>query len=68
MAKVILGNDFTAAEARSAVNTSAASAIPSNAFPNPGLRLDSFDFGNTSEWMLDDFWFFNDFPPLDFSN
>jgi hypothetical protein len=32
-------------------------------FINAGLRIDAFDFGETSEWMLDDFWFLNE--PLD---
>jgi hypothetical protein len=36
----------------------------SNTFP---FRLDSLDFSNTSEWMLDDFWHFNDFPAVPFN-
>jgi hypothetical protein len=30
------------------------------------LRLD-LDFNNTSEWMLDDFWHFNDFLAVPFN-
>ena len=40
-----------------------------DAFPNTDLRLDAsgIDFGNTSDWILDDFWHFNDFPTLPFN-
>ncbi|KAF2181687.1 hypothetical protein K469DRAFT_670795 [Zopfia rhizophila CBS 207.26] len=42
--------------------------FPSEKFPSEELRLDAFDFGAMSEWMLDDLWSFNDFPLLQFSN
>ncbi|CAO2649466.1 Nn.00g068510.m01.CDS01 [Neocucurbitaria sp. VM-36] len=32
-------------------------------YTNAGLRLDAFDIGG-----MDDFWFFNDIPPLDFND
>lgn len=35
-------------------------------FTNAGLRLDAFDLGDTSEWM-DDFWYLQEIPPLDFT-
>lgn len=39
-----------------------------DSFANPTPGLDSFDLGMTAsegnQWMLDDFWFFNDFPSL----
>ncbi len=67
--QVMLGNDSTPATARVNVASNAgigeASALPSDAF---SLRLDGVDFGNTSEWMLDDFWHFNDFSAAPFDN
>jgi len=53
----------------SASNLGDASALASDAFPNTGLRLDAsgMDFENTSDWILDDFWHFNDFPTLPFN-
>jgi hypothetical protein len=33
---------------------------PTDSFADAGLRIDAFDFGETSEWMLDDFWFLNE--------
>jgi hypothetical protein len=63
--QVVLGEDDTPASAR--INAGSiigeASAMPSDGFP---LRLD-IDFNNTSEWMLDDFWHFNDFPYVPFN-
>ena len=42
--------------------------LSAEGFTNAGLRLDAFDLGSTSEWMMDDFWFFNDVPPLGFND
>ncbi|KAF2715072.1 hypothetical protein K504DRAFT_445979 [Pleomassaria siparia CBS 279.74] len=69
---VVLANSSTAAEVgtNSATNIDESSALPPEAFPNIGLRLDAggMDFGNTSEWMLDDFWDFNDLPVVPFND
>ncbi|KAF2004480.1 hypothetical protein P154DRAFT_617026 [Amniculicola lignicola CBS 123094] len=40
---------------------------PADAMTTETLSLEGFDFANTSGWMLDDFWFFNDLPPLEFA-
>ncbi|KAF7672800.1 hypothetical protein GT037_009301 [Alternaria burnsii] len=37
-----------------------AEALSTDSFADVGLRIDAFDFGETSEWMLDDFWFLNE--------
>ncbi|CAN9379685.1 unnamed protein product [Alternaria alternata] len=37
-----------------------AAALSTDSFADVGLRIDAFDFGETSEWMLDDFWFLNE--------
>ncbi|CAG5188144.1 uncharacterized protein ALTATR162_LOCUS11884 [Alternaria atra] len=37
-----------------------AEALSTDSFADAGLRIDAFDFGETSEWMLDDFWFLNE--------
>jgi hypothetical protein len=37
-----------------------AESISTDSFTNAGLDIDAFDFGETSEWMLDDFWFLNE--------
>lgn len=70
--QVVLANGSTAAAARTylATNIHEASALPPETFPNIRLRLDAggIDFGNTSEWMLDDFWDFWDFPIVPFNN
>lgn len=50
------------------INGTATEPLSVDAFTNSGLRLDEFDLGGTSEWMLDDLWFFNDVPPLEFNN
>jgi hypothetical protein len=36
-------------------------------FADAGLRLDAFDVGDTSEFLMDDLWFLN-VPPLDFDS
>ncbi|KAF2823880.1 hypothetical protein CC86DRAFT_395896 [Ophiobolus disseminans] len=40
-------------------------SFTANPFADAGLRLDTFDYGGTSDFMMDDFWFFN-VPPFDF--
>jgi hypothetical protein len=34
--------------------------LSTDSFVTAGLHIDAFDFGETSEWMLDDFWFLNE--------
>ncbi|KAF2738580.1 hypothetical protein EJ04DRAFT_560586 [Polyplosphaeria fusca] len=62
--EVVLGNEatFTASG-----GGAAAAAGTGSAFGDAGMRMEGFDLGHGSEWMLDDFWFLNDFPPLDFA-
>jgi hypothetical protein len=40
---------------------------PADVMTTDALSLEGFDFANTSGWMLDDFWFLNDLPPLEFA-
>jgi hypothetical protein len=35
-----------------------------DSYADAGLRLDTFDLGDTSEFLMDDLWFLN-VPPLD---
>jgi hypothetical protein len=66
--QIILLDHPTPTESRipatASTETGLVSATPASA---EELRLDGFDLGTTSDWMLDDFYFFNDFPPLEFS-
>jgi hypothetical protein len=39
-------------------------SLTAYSFEDAGLRLDAFDFGDTSEYLTDDLWFLN-IPPLD---
>jgi hypothetical protein len=38
--------------------------LTTDSFVAAGLQLDAFDFADTTDWMMGDFWFLND-PPLD---
>ncbi|KAF2012783.1 hypothetical protein BU24DRAFT_465141 [Aaosphaeria arxii CBS 175.79] len=38
--------------------------LPADEITNSNLRLDELDPIDTSNWMLDDYWLFNDFEPL----
>jgi hypothetical protein len=38
-------------------------SLTADSFADAGLRLDAFDFGDTSEYLMDDLWFLN-IPPL----
>jgi hypothetical protein len=67
--QVMLGNESFPTEAMATANGGLAPSASGDGFTNTGLRLDGFDFANTSEWVLDDFWFFNDLaPPIEFGN
>lgn len=67
-AKQVLLEDISATPTHvNATSNTAAEPPSAEAFAHAGLRLDAFDIGDTSEWMLDDFWFFNDVPALDFN-
>ena len=43
-----------------AANTFSTAPLSTDSFINAGLQIDAFDFGETSEWMQDDFWFLNE--------
>ncbi|KAH7116979.1 hypothetical protein B0J11DRAFT_106105 [Dendryphion nanum] len=60
--EVILANNPNYSEARS--NPYATSELPVDPITNSGLRLDAQSLGDASEWMLDNFWFLDDFPTL----
>lgn len=47
------------------ISTTPMESLSAQTFSDAGLQLDVFDFGSTSEWMLDDFWFLNNAPPTD---
>ncbi|KAF1851013.1 uncharacterized protein K460DRAFT_270862 [Cucurbitaria berberidis CBS 394.84] len=51
-----------------ASSSTTAEPLLAEGFTNAGLRFDAFDLGSTSEWMLDDFWFFNDVSSLGFDD
>ncbi|KAF2474124.1 uncharacterized protein BDR25DRAFT_280869 [Lindgomyces ingoldianus] len=60
--EVILSNGYPAPQGEAPET----STFSSDTFTSG--RLDSFEFPDTSEWLLDDFWSLNDFPLLPFGN
>jgi hypothetical protein len=42
-------------------------ALTAESFADAGLRLDAFEYSETSDFMMDDLWFFN-VPPFDFNS
>ncbi|KAF2107497.1 hypothetical protein BDV96DRAFT_606350 [Lophiotrema nucula] len=66
--EVVLVDEPNVITTRGNLDLATSSATLPDTFADGGMRLDGFDLGNTSEWMLDDFWFLNDFQPLPFGN
>lgn len=68
LASEVLLEDTSATPTHADATLNTAAEPPSaEVYANAELRLDAFDIGGVSEWMLDDFWFFNDGPALDFN-
>ncbi len=45
-----------------------ADPLSTDAFAQGGMRIDGFDVNSTCDWTLDDMWFFNDVPALNFQD
>ncbi|PSN59846.1 hypothetical protein BS50DRAFT_220054 [Corynespora cassiicola Philippines] len=63
--EVMLSEDFSLS-ADSGVDAAQSSIVDPESFSNANaaLSLDGLDFAESSEWVLDDFWFFGDLPTL----
>ena len=61
----MLSEDFSLS-ADSGVDAAQSGIVDPESFSNANaaLSLDGLDFAESSEWVLDDFWFFGDLPTL----
>lgn len=61
--QVVLEDHHPTVPQLNATSTESAEPLSVESFVDAGLRLDAFDLGGASEWMLDDFWFLDSAPP-----
>lgn len=61
--KILLGETTPPSGSVATASITLPEPISAESFTDAGLRLDAFDYGSASEWMLDDFWFIDDVPP-----